>query len=66
MSSVSIDPKKVIATEFLARAKDDLEKAQRTRVAYVRAAKTHGLSNQQIGDVLGVSEARIRQILRAE
>ncbi len=66
MSSVSIDPKKVIATEFLARAKDDLEKAKRTRVAYVQAAKTHGLSNRLIGEVLGVSEARIRKILRAE
>lgn len=66
MSSVSIDPKKVIALEFLTRAKDDLDKAKRTRIAYVQAAKSHGLSNQQIGDALDVSEARIRQILRAE
>lgn len=66
MSSVSIDPKKVLALEFLTRAKDDLEKAKRTRIAYVKASKVHGLSNQEIGDVLGVSEARVRQILGAK
>jgi DNA-directed RNA polymerase specialized sigma24 family protein len=66
MSSVSVDPKKDLARDFLVRARDDLERAKRTRKAYVLAAREHGLTNQQIGDVLGISEARVRQLSRAE
>lgn len=66
MSSVSVDPKKDLARDFLVRARDDLERAKRTRKAYVQAARIHGLTNQQIGDVLGISEARVRQLSRAE
>lgn len=67
MSSVPADGKVAIAVEFLSRAADDLSRAKRTRLAYVKASKTHGLTNKQIGDALGISEARVRQMLsRAE
>lgn len=66
MSSVSVDPKKGIARDYLERAKDDLERAKRTRIAYVKAAQLHGLTNVEIGEVLGLSEARVRQLARAE
>lgn len=65
MSSVSVDPKKGFARLFLSRAREDLERAKRTRIAYVKAAHDVGLSNVEIASELGVSEARIRQILRA-
>lgn len=64
MSSVSVDPKVELAKDFLTRARDDLERAKRTRRAYIKAARVHGLTNQQIGDVLGISEARVRQLSR--
>ena len=63
MTSVSGDDKKSLALDFLSRAKGDLERAKRTRVTYARAAREHGVTNQQIGDALGVTEARVRQIL---
>lgn len=65
MSSVPGDAKKILAIEFLELAKRDLERAKRTRTAYMKAAKEHGLTNQQIGEAVGVSEARVRQLLRA-
>ncbi|MBL0245584.1 MAG: hypothetical protein IPQ22_16925 [Rhodoferax sp.] len=56
-----------IAADYLRRASEDLERAKRTRLYYVQAAKTHGMSNVKIGEALGVSEGRVRQMLaRAE
>lgn len=56
-----------IAADHLRRASEDLERAKRTRLYYVQAAKTHGMSNVKIGEALGVSEGRVRQMLaRAE
>lgn len=66
MTSVSGDGRTRIALDFLARAKDDLERAKRTRVTYAKAARKHGVTNQQIGDVLGISEARVRQLLKVD
>lgn len=64
MSSVSADPKKDLARDFLAMAREDLERAKRTRKAYALAARRHGLTNQQVGEALGISEARVRQLLK--
>lgn len=66
MSSVPGDARKILAVQYLERVKQDLERAKRTRTAYVKAAKEHGLTNQQIGEAVGVSEGRVRQLLGAE
>lgn len=63
MTSVSGDGKTDLARVYLDRAKDDLDRAKRTRVAYAKLARKHGLTNQQIGDALDISEARVRQLL---
>lgn len=65
MSSVSGDLKlsrKTLATEFLSKVRDDLERVRLQRIHYVLISREHGLTNQEIGDALGISEARVRQI----
>ena len=49
---------------FLELAADDLAKAKRARDHYVRLSHRYGMSNVDIGRSLGVSEARVRAILR--
>lgn len=48
---------------FLELAAQDLANAMRTRNHYVGLANKYGLSNVDIGECLGVSETRVRQIL---
>jgi DNA-directed RNA polymerase sigma subunit (sigma70/sigma32) len=48
---------------FLELAADDLEKAKRTRDHYAGLARRYGLTNAEIGEALGISEARVRQIV---
>lgn len=48
---------------FLELAADDLANARRSRDRYVGLAHKYGLTNGEIGDAIGVSEARIRAIL---
>ena len=52
-----------ICVEFLTRAADDVAQAKRVRDNYARLARRYGLTNQAIGDALGVTEARVRQIV---
>lgn len=48
---------------FLELSRDDLEKAKRARNHYIGLARKYGLTNQDIGDALGITEARVRAIL---
>ena len=50
---------------FLELSRDDLDNAKRARDHYIGLARKYGLTNQEIGDCLGVSEARVRAILAA-
>ena len=57
------------ATKFLYICRDSLEQAQtnletalRMRAEFVMFARLHGLTNQQIGDALGITESRVRRI----
>lgn len=52
-----------IATTYLELTRTHFEKAKSLRVHYARLGREYGLTNQQIGDSLGITEARIRQIL---
>lgn len=51
-----------IAAEFLLRARDDFERAERTRAVYARDAHSHGLTWGDIGSFLGVTARKARQI----
>lgn len=55
--------KQQLAREFLARVRDDLDRAKRVRVEYVRAARAHGLDDAEIARELGLSEDAVRVIL---
>jgi len=48
---------------FLELAADDLAQAKRTRDHYARLARKYGMTNAEIGSLLGISEARVRQIV---
>lgn len=48
---------------FLELAARDLADAKRTRAYYASLARKHGCSNAFIGEALGISEARVRQIV---
>ena len=52
-----------IATTYLELTRTHFEKAKSLRVYYAQLGREYGLTNQQIGDSLGLTEARIRQLL---
>jgi len=58
------DEKRRIAGDYLTRVRDDLERAKRTRIAYIVAARQHGMTNSSIGALLGITEARVRQLAK--
>jgi DNA-directed RNA polymerase sigma subunit (sigma70/sigma32) len=57
------DTLKGIARTHLELARAHYEKAHDLRTHYAGLARNYGMTNQEIGDVLGVTEARVRQIL---
>ena len=66
----STEQQRRIAREYLLRVKDDiakgndyLKRAKRTRLAYVKNARKYGLKFQEIGDLLGITEAGVRMML---
>lgn len=57
------DSRQQIALGHLKLCREELAQAKRSRALYVDLAKTYGLSNQAIGDALGITEAGVRRIL---
>ena len=55
-----------IVRQYLQLTKVQMEQAIRNRDLYTKLAKSYGLTNQAIGNELGITEARVRQILAAE
>lgn len=58
------DQRRLLAGEYLTRARDDYERAKRTRIAYAIAAREHGMTNGEIGTLLGITEAAVRALIR--
>lgn len=55
-----------IARIYLELSREDLENVKRNRDNYIHLAKKYGLSNVEIGEAVGLSEARVRAILRGD
>ncbi len=53
-----------IAVDYLKRATNDLETAARQRLAYMRIARRHGLTYQEIAEACGVSDTAVRRLLK--
>lgn len=51
------------AVELLTIHADHMARERRTRLHLIRAARAAGLSNQAIGDALGITEAAVRHML---
>ena len=51
------------AEKFLELTFDQGQRYSRNRRYYAGVARRYGMTNQQIGDILGITEARVRQIL---
>ena len=59
------DPTVLTATalEFLAIHREAMAREKRTRLYVVRLAKHYGVTNREIADALGVTEAGVRMML---
>ncbi|MDK8171728.1 hypothetical protein QP735_04215 [Curtobacterium citreum] len=57
------DSRQQIALGHLKLCREQLEQAKRSRALYVDLARKYGLSNQSIGDALGITEAGVRRIV---
>jgi DNA-directed RNA polymerase specialized sigma24 family protein len=57
------EDKRKVAAEYLKLAARDLDRATQVRIHYVILARKYGLTNQQIGSALGVSEAAVRSLV---
>lgn len=58
------DRRRSIAGEYLTRAREDFERAARTRIVYAIAARRHGLTHADIGAYLGVTEGAVRRLIQ--
>lgn len=69
MTRLSAKPentRQAIAVDYLWLTRSHMERAKSLRLHYMQLAREEGLTHQQIGDILGYTEARIRQMLRGE
>ena len=64
LSNGSNQERRRIAGEYLTRARDDFERAARTRIVYAVNARDHGMTNAAIGAILGVGESAVRGLLK--
>lgn len=53
-----------IARTFLTLANSEYQKHRLHRGYYARIAKEHGLTNQEIADAYGVTEAAVRTLIK--
>lgn len=58
--------RKTIAASYLRMTRLQLEDARRNREQYAKLGRVYGLTNQAIGDLLGITEARVRQIVAGD
>jgi len=56
--------RKAIARKFLRLANDDYLRVCDRRGYYARIAREHGLTNQDIADEYGITEAAVRAIIK--
>lgn len=64
MTDRSNDDRRRIAGEFLTRARDDFERAARTRISHVLSARRYGMTNADIGALIGISESAVRALVK--
>lgn len=49
---------------FLALANEAYQESRQNRVKYAQLAREYGLTNQEIADCYGITEAAVRQMLK--
>lgn len=57
-------PKTALAIDYLKLVAADMRHIASLRVDYMRLARQYGVTNQQIGDALGITEAAVRALLK--
>ena len=58
------DTRQKIAIEYLTLTKEHIKRAEALRIHYMRLGREYGLTNQEIGDALGVTEVAARRMLK--
>lgn len=56
--------RRMIATDLLHKSRADLDTATRGRIRTAHLARAEGLSNEAIGQALGITEAGVRSLLQ--
>ena len=64
MPDVDLASLQTRCVEFLELCRDDSQTLAHTRLYFIQKAREYGLSNQRIGDALGITEAAVRNILK--
>ena len=64
MPSVPNLNKQAIAADYLRLGREHLERAKSLRVHYARLARSEGLSYVRIGELLGITDAAVRLMLK--
>jgi hypothetical protein len=63
VSAPPVDGLKTAALDLLAAHRDAIEREKRTRLYLITAARQYGVTNQEIGDALGMTEAGVRRAI---
>lgn len=56
--------RKDLAITFLTLANSEYQSHRLHRSYYARIAREHGLTNQQIGEIYGITEAAVRALIK--
>lgn len=56
--------RKELAITFLTLANSEYQNQRLHRPYYARIAREHGLTNQQIGEIYGITEAAVRALIK--
>jgi DNA-binding transcriptional regulator LsrR (DeoR family) len=59
-----VGDRKTIARTFLQLANSEYQKHRAHRGYYARIAREHGLTNQDIADEYGITEAAVRALIK--
>ena len=64
LSDAAPTPASDLARQFLHLANEEYQIRRRNRGYFARLAKDYGLTNQEIADVYGITEAAVRALIK--
>jgi len=59
----AVDSRATICLRYLAMCKEEMARANRNRIYYIRLSRQHGVSDSQIADAIGVPADALAQLV---